>query len=371
MTDEPAPPAPRDARTGRRRTARSPRPERATRTTETYRHLRNPFPTATVLSDDEVAHLHETALAYLQRSGIRVLLPEARQVFAAAGARVDDDHLVRLDVELTRSLLATAPSAFSITCRNPERSVEIGGDSLMLFPAAGPPYVSDHERGRRAGTMADLDDFVRLTQRSEVLHSTTPTVEPQDVPMAVSPPAHDAVGARRSATRCRSSTPAVAAWWPTRSSSCGSSTASTSRPSTQRPYCWTNINTNSPRQLDVPMSMGIIDFAACRPGDDHDAVHAVGGDGAGVARRRAAAAAHRGRRRDRARPGRAARRAGGVRRVHLQRRHEVGRPGVRHAGDGPRPRSRAGSWPATSVCRGARRARAPRTPPTPRPATRR
>ena len=58
---------PTTQRTARRRTARSPRPERATRTTDTYRHLRNPFPTASVLSDDEVVHLHETALAYLQR----------------------------------------------------------------------------------------------------------------------------------------------------------------------------------------------------------------------------------------------------------------------------------------------------------------
>lgn len=29
----------------------------------------------------------------------------------------------------------------------------------------------------------------------------------------------------------------------------------------RQPHCWTNINVNSPRQLDVPMSMGIISFA--------------------------------------------------------------------------------------------------------------
>ena len=29
-----------------------------------------------------------------------------------------------------------------------------------------------------------------------------------------------------------------------------------------RPYCYTVINTNSPRQLDVPMCQGIMDFAA-------------------------------------------------------------------------------------------------------------
>ncbi len=257
MTDEPALPAHRNAR---RRTSRSTRPERATRTTDTYRHLRNPFPAAAVLSDDEVTHLHETALAYLQRSGIRVLLPEARQVFAAAGARVDDDHLVRLDVDLTRALVSTAPSAFSITCRNPDRSVEIGGDSLMLFPAAGPPYVSDHVHGRRSGTMADLDDFIRLTQRSEVLHSTTPTVEPQDVPMACR---H--LRSMRSALVLSDKVPFVYA----RGRGVVADGVELVRLQHgideqtfgERPYCWTNINTNSPRQLDVPMSLGIIDFA--------------------------------------------------------------------------------------------------------------
>ena len=34
----------------------------------------------------------------------------------------------------------------------------------MIFPAAGPPYVSDHVRGRRSGTMADLDDFVAVLE---------------------------------------------------------------------------------------------------------------------------------------------------------------------------------------------------------------
>ena len=62
-----------------------------------------------------------------------------------------------------------------------------------------------------------------------------------------------------------------------------------------------------------------------------DAVHARGRDGAGDARRRADAAARRGARGDRADPGRAARSAGRLRRVHLERRHEVGRARLRDA----------------------------------------
>lgn len=245
--------------TGRRRAAREPR---AQSSTDLYRGLRNRLPVASVLSDDEVAHIHETALSYLERSGIRVLLPKARDVFAAAGAAVDDDsQMVRLPVELTRSLLSTAPSRFTITSRNPAHSVEIGGDSLMLFPAAGPPYVADRERGRRSGTIDDLDNFVRLTQRSAVLHSTTPTVEPQDVPLQFR---H--LRTTRSSLVLSDKVPFLYA----RGHGVVADGFEMIRLAngideeafTKRAYCWTNINTNSPRQLDVPMSMGILDFAA-------------------------------------------------------------------------------------------------------------
>jgi len=250
MTDTPSP--------GRRRAARAPR---AHRSTSGYTHLRNPFPLATALSDDEVAHIHETALAYLQRSGVRVLLPEARTIFATAGAEVgDDDQMVRLDVDLTRTLLATAPHHFPIVSRNAERSVEIGGDSLMLFPAAGPPYVADRDHGRRSGTMADLDEFIRLTQRSDVLHSTTPTVEAQDVPVQFR---H--LRSTRSALVLSDKVPFVYA----RGRAVVQDQFELIRLANgidrdefeTTPHCWTNINTNSPRQLDIPMSMGIIDFA--------------------------------------------------------------------------------------------------------------
>jgi trimethylamine--corrinoid protein Co-methyltransferase len=241
---------------GRRRPARS---ARAARPTDIYRRPTNPFPTASAISDDEVHHVHETALRYLQRSGIRVLLPEARAIFAAAGASVDGD-LVRLDAELTRSLVANAPSSFSITSRRADRSVEIGGRSLMLFPAAGPPYVSDRVRGRRPGTMADLDDLIRLTQRCDVLHTTTPTVEPQDVALPIR---H--LHTTRSAVVLSDKVPFLYA----RGRGVVADGFEIVRLANEideatfheRPYCWTNINTNSPRQLDVPMSLGIIDFA--------------------------------------------------------------------------------------------------------------
>ena len=254
---EPTPPDPVPAT--RRR---SGRPPRAVRDTLSHRVLRNPYGGAKVLSDDEVAHLHETALRFLQTSGVKVLLPAARRHFADAGATVDhDEQMVRLDVALTRSLLAHAPPSFTVHARNPQHDVVLGGDHLMLVPVAGPPYVSDRERGRRAGSMADFADIVRLTQRTAVLHGTTPSVEAQDVPMQFR---HLRTG--HATLTLSDKVPYVYAR--------GRGVVADSHEMVRLandididrfhadPYCWTNINTNSPRQLDVPMCMGIIDQAA-------------------------------------------------------------------------------------------------------------
>ena len=248
-----------DAPLARRRSSRA---ARAVRDTRGHRQLRNPFGGAKVLTDDEVEHLHETALRFLQSSGVRVLLPEARQRFADAGAEVDhDEQMVRLDIDLTRSLLTTAPSTFTLHARNPEHDVAVGGDHLMFVPVAGPPYASDRTAGRRPGTLADFDHFVQLTQRTDVLHSTAPCTEAQDVPMQFRHlrTGHSALTWSDKVTYVYARGRGVVADSHEMVRLANGIDVDTFH---ARPYCWTNINTNSPRQLDVPMCLGIIDSAA-------------------------------------------------------------------------------------------------------------
>ncbi|TGT69906.1 trimethylamine methyltransferase family protein, partial [Mesorhizobium sp. M8A.F.Ca.ET.161.01.1.1] len=54
-----------------------------------YRSLKNSFLPQPVFSDDQVAAIHDTALRVLEELGIKVLLREARAIFARAGALVD------------------------------------------------------------------------------------------------------------------------------------------------------------------------------------------------------------------------------------------------------------------------------------------
>ena len=168
--------------TSRRR--ESPRaaagPPRSTR----YRHLLNPFEPVRIFSEDQIESLHLAALGILERQGMRVLSPRGRTVLAAAGAAVDEaTQMVRLDPAMVAAALTTVPREVNLVARNPERSCRVGGRNVIFAPVAGPPSVSDLERGKRSGTIADYRDLVRLAQTFDVIHVLGQMTEPGDAPV--------------------------------------------------------------------------------------------------------------------------------------------------------------------------------------------
>jgi trimethylamine--corrinoid protein Co-methyltransferase len=241
----------------RRRAAAAPTAGRAV----DYRTLVNPFAPIEVLSDDHVAHLHDAALTLLEREGIRVLDVEARAVYRDGGAVVDEDELlVRLDRDLVEGAVRLAPPRFELRGRTPERSVTIGDRQLVTVPVSSAPNASDLDRGKRPGTMADFRDFQRLTQHFDVLHVTGPCVEPQDVPVQFR---H--LESTRAYLTLTEKCPFVYARGRGQVVDCFEAVRIAwgldEEAFAAAPHTYTVVNTNSPRQLDTLMSMGIIDFA--------------------------------------------------------------------------------------------------------------
>tara|TARA_Y100001960_G_scaffold305078_1_gene358885 strand:- start:112 stop:1380 length:1269 start_codon:yes stop_codon:yes gene_type:complete len=79
---------------------------------------------------------------------------------------------------------ASAPTVYTHHARNPDRSVQVGGDATVFAPAYGPPFVYDLDGGRRYATIADFENFVKLTYRTPSLHVSGGTVcEPVDIPV--------------------------------------------------------------------------------------------------------------------------------------------------------------------------------------------
>ena len=158
----------------RRRTTASPRDREAEagRIPQLpWKQPRNPYPPMKILSDDQVETIHHASLRVLSELGIELMSAEARDLFRKAGAAVDETtHIVRLDPALVESLIATAPSEFTLTSRNPAKRLVMGGDHIAFSLAAGMPAVHDCINGRRSGNIRDFENFTRLAHHFNAIH---------------------------------------------------------------------------------------------------------------------------------------------------------------------------------------------------------
>jgi trimethylamine--corrinoid protein Co-methyltransferase len=226
-----------------------------------YRNLKNSFAPQAVFSEDEVAAIHETALRVLEELGMKVLLPDARAIFRAGGAIVDEDTLmVRIGRDMVEAALASAPHSITARTGRAEHDLTLALGNVMFLAGAGAPNVTDLDHGRRAGTLADFDALTKIVQSFDVLHLQGPYVEAQDIDVKYR---HYAV--TRTQLTLSDKFPFVYA----RGTPQTEDTFEMMRRARglsddaflNDAWCYTVINTNSPRQLDIPMAQGIIDFA--------------------------------------------------------------------------------------------------------------
>ncbi len=226
-----------------------------------YRTLRNPFPPTPVFSEDRVEAIHESSLKVLEELGMKVLLPDARRRFKEAGARVDEDEeMVYIGREIIEEALRTAPRSFIGRAGARHRDVVFELGSLMIQSGGGAPHATDISRGRRPASLRDYEELIKLTQHFDVMHMANPLVEPQDVPTHLRHYAFTKAVLTltdklpfiysRGTPQVRDAFEMVRNF---RGLSEDEFNADV--------HCYTIINTNSPRQLDVPMAQGLIDFA--------------------------------------------------------------------------------------------------------------
>lgn len=150
---------------------------------ETPAYIRRLVRPHDLLGDDGLDLIERAADELLGTVGIDINSVEDRDEFRRAGARVDGTR-VRFEPGQVRALCSTAPREFTQHARNPDKSVVIGGDNVVMAPAYGSPFVRDLAGGRRYASLDDFHRFVKLTHLSPWLHhSGGTTCEPVDVPV--------------------------------------------------------------------------------------------------------------------------------------------------------------------------------------------
>ncbi len=143
------------------------------------------IPNYEVLTTESLEIIEANADTVLEEVGIDFRGDEEiLQLWRDAGADVKGER-IHFPRGLCRKLVMDhAPKTFTQYGRNPERTVEIGGKATVFAPVYGPPFVRDQDGGRRYGTIADFQNFVKLAYMTPAMHHSGGTVcEPVDVPV--------------------------------------------------------------------------------------------------------------------------------------------------------------------------------------------
>jgi trimethylamine--corrinoid protein Co-methyltransferase len=228
-----------------------------------WRKVVNPYGTIEVLDDGQVQTIVDGALHILESKGMRFLEPGSRARLAAAGADVDEDSMmVRFDRALVLQSIALAPASFELRARNPDRDLKIGENHINFASIGGPAFVSDLDNGRRPGTYREMCDYLRLVQSLNIIHQEGGgPFEPMDLPAAsrhldlylaqhrftVKICQAYALGGYRARDAIEMACIALDVDYDAL---------------LERPALLAIINTNSPLQLDIPMTEAVDELAA-------------------------------------------------------------------------------------------------------------
>ena len=248
-------------RKNRRSQSTTDNPAEAEERKVNYANLKNPLVRQPAFSDDRVEAIHETALKVVSELGIRVLNECARNYFKQAGAAVNDETwMVHIDRELVEQALISAPSEFTLHGAIAPKNVQLGGDNIAFVSVGGPPHISDLDKGKRNGTLEDTRNIIKLCEHFDIIHIQSTNVESQDIALRfrhLHTTQSQLTLSQKPFFIYSRGTPQVEDAFAMTRIARGLSKEEFN----QRAYCYTVINTNSPRQLDIPMCQGIIDFA--------------------------------------------------------------------------------------------------------------
>lgn len=138
------------------------------------------------LDEDGIQAIHEGAMRILEEIGIAILNPEAVEIYRAEGCSVDGE-IVRMGRDWVMEMIGKAPSQFTITPRNPDRQLVVGGRHLLFGNVSSPPNYWDMEIGKKVpGTRAQCQNLLKLTQHFNCIHFAGGyPVEPVDVHASV------------------------------------------------------------------------------------------------------------------------------------------------------------------------------------------
>ena len=118
------------------------------------------------LADADMQAIFETALELLRDPGMGEVPAIVEQAALAQGAFLNDAGRTCFPRALIEDAIARAAKTFTLHARDPDRSIEVGGDAVHFGTGGAAVQVLDLETQEyRPSTLRDLFDFTRLQDR--------------------------------------------------------------------------------------------------------------------------------------------------------------------------------------------------------------
>jgi trimethylamine--corrinoid protein Co-methyltransferase len=137
------------------------------------------------LTPEGVLRIHDGAMRILEDIGIEFLNEESLVIFKQAGCRVEGTN-VRMGRDFVMEMLAKAPASFTLTPRNKDRTLEVGGKTMLFGNVSSPPNFWSLDTGKLPGTREHCRDLMKLTQYFNCIHFAGGyPVEPVDIHASV------------------------------------------------------------------------------------------------------------------------------------------------------------------------------------------
>ncbi len=123
-----------------------------------------------VIPKEEYSRIHDGSIRLLEEMGIVFEWDEAVDICKKAGLKTDG-NTVFFTRKVVEDALAALPKRYEWKAQNPEQNVTVG-DGFILHPPFGAVYVQEPGGRRRNGTMADFDNFQKLSQALPLVKAT-------------------------------------------------------------------------------------------------------------------------------------------------------------------------------------------------------
>jgi len=141
-----------------------------------------------LLSDDEIARIHETSLRILQEIGIKVLSKKVQSLLAENGAEVDSHRsIVKIPSSLVEEAIKKAPKEIVLCGRDPKFDLKLPSKDFTFIATSGyASFMRDFKTGeKRMTTTSDLRDFAILSDYLDGVDFFDSIVAPTELPPPV------------------------------------------------------------------------------------------------------------------------------------------------------------------------------------------